>query len=234
MLVTSIDELLSEGVKEITLGNELWPGNFHGVLDCIDYDLREDESLKSIARAVLLQFCLMSGGSNLSVPTEDEAKTFLQGKLLFDASAISNEAVDEVAQRLRIKNEQLGVSLKLQRTLRDLLPSWPEQRSNPRWHLEVLDTIDQFDEFLQTVDLDVLKKQQVMQAILLAFCRMRIRGLINIPSCSRVEAEARKRLIFAAFNGVNARELSRKYHISLTHVYRSIKSEYKRRRDGMA
>ena len=230
MLAISVKELLAPDTREITLQDTYWPKSFIDVVDVVQHELINHLHLVEVARATLLQFCMMWGGSYLYLPTHQKMSKFIVAKHLYDASILGNNHLDIAITEASVKQSEVMGSVSSQHELHTLLNDNQQACKQTSWCIETLHVIDQLNEYLAEIDFSSKERLLIRQAILLALSKMRGRGVINIPSCNGISIEIRKRLIFNQFTGNNARYLARKFNLSLTHIHRSVQSEYKRRR----
>ena len=234
MLAISVKELLAPDTREITLQDTYWPESFIDVVDVVQHELINHLHLVEVARATLLQFCMMWGGSYLHIPTHQKMSKFIVAKHLYDASLLGNNHLDIAITEANVKQSEVMDSVSSQHELHTLLNDDRPGGKRASWRIETLHIIDQLNDYLADINFSSKERLLIRQAILLALSKMRGNGVINVPSCNGISIEIRKRLIFNQFTGNNARFLARKFNISLAHVHRSIQSEYKRRRKTIA
>jgi Mor family transcriptional regulator len=225
VLEVSLKELISSPLGEVLLDHQFWPTAVSDVADSIDSSLASNPNLVVIGRAAFTQVCFTWGGCNFYLPDQAKLMKFVKESHLYQLSLIDP---DRYATELRGKgltSSLVEQSMQEQHYLNTTSQPETGLTDNQAWKTEVSEIIKYLRQILSDLELSIDEIHRVISSVFTAMSFMKGGQALFVPTCKSLEAELRKKLVYRQFNGKNARQIARKYHISLQHVYRLIKSE---------
>ncbi len=229
MLDVSLKDLICSLLKEVVQENQFWPTAISDVADSIDASFSDDPAMAVAGRSLLLKICFAWGGCNFFLPDQIKLKQFIQVYDLYQLSISDPYLFEKNAAKSSLSRSEIEQHLQEQHSLVSSCDVDNTFSGSDAWKTEVYEILKQVDEYLFDMDISAYQKEKVRSTVLLAMSFMKGNKALNVPSCKAIEAELRKKLVYRQSNGKNARQLARKYRITLQHVYRLIKAEANKR-----
>ncbi|MGH1463329.1 MAG: Mor transcription activator family protein [Neptuniibacter sp.] len=225
MLEVSLQDLICSPLREVLQDNQFWPTAVSDVADSIDFTLSDNPEIAVIGRAALTQVCFTWGGCNFYLPDQKKLMKFIDEHHLYHLGLTDPEQYKAELSTKGLDSNSIEHSMQEQHFLHTSNQPETVLPDSQAWKAEVSEIIKQLHQTLSELDLTFTQARNVTSAVFTAMSFMRGGQTLFVPTCKSLEAELRKKLVYRQFNGKNARQLARKYHISLQHVYRLIKAE---------
>lgn len=218
----SINDLLKPQTSSILMNKANWVSSIHDVLDMIDNELKDSPSLLVPARAVFFMICQVFGSRYLSVPDWAGMKAQIHENHAFELYKNDIQQAKKFAISHRVDLKKIAQS----NSQFSDADSSCTRSSIARKCILVNDVHAFIKANLQSIRMN--------HSDILNVCMAVFRGLFvlmpstgqsfYLPACSKLKSMLRDIEICRNFNGVNHRQLSEIYSLSIIHIYRILKS----------
>ena len=225
MLEVSLKALITSPLKEVIQSEEYWPIAGSDIADSIDSFLSDRPEQAVIGRAAFLQLCFMWGGCSFHLPDQEKLIKFIDECHLYRLSLLDSKLFEAELNKRHLSKSAIESILQEQQCLSDSGEQEIALDDSQIWKIEVSEIVKQLNESLAELALSLADEKHILSQIFTAMSFIKGSQTLFVPTCKSLEAELRKKLVYRQFNGKNARQLARKYRISLQHTYRLIKAE---------